>query len=107
MEEIKRGRVPFQRTVETRPAEAKDVHAERAAAAALRARQRPALTSATIAFKGNVLTGLSLDARKDLPPFLFNPPPKEIMAERRAVLAKTYAKPQGLAVHESANEIFA
>lgn len=108
MSEIKRGQVPWKRSVATpapRP-EALQAAEARAKVQAARRRERPLLDPANaVAFRGNLMTGEALDARKDLPPQGFNPSPAEVRARRRATLAKTYARPQ-VRRHPSAHDPF-
>lgn len=106
MSEIKRGQVPWKRSVATQNAELRPTAAEAKVAAAKR-RERPLLDpSNAVAFRGNLMTGEALDARKDLPPQGHNPPPREARAKRRAALAKTYARP-AVTRHPSAKDPFA
>ncbi|MFO0728203.1 MAG: hypothetical protein U1E65_30760 [Myxococcota bacterium] len=100
MEEIKRGRVPFQRPSmpQTRPAGVDNLKEldQTGEAQEIAKKKRPVLGTPEAGLKGNALTGLTLDARPDLPPFLYNPKPKEMMARRKSRLAKTYAPPREL-----------
>lgn len=110
MSEIKRGQVPWKRSVpnpNARP-EASSVEQAQAQArlAAAKRRERPLLDPANaVAFRGNLMTGEALDARKDLPPQGYNPPPKEARMKRRATIGKTYARP-AVTRHPSAKDPF-
>ncbi len=108
MSEIKRGQVPWKRTVATPSAEVRSTSAAEAQAklAASRRKARPLLDPANaVAFRGNLMTGEALDARKDFPPQGYNPPPSEMRAKRRVSLSKTYSRPS-VVRHPSARDPF-
>lgn len=117
MDEIKRGRVPWRRPTAPEltprgPAGTKgaqDPEILGARAAKTRSTPRPVLDNANaVAFKGNALTGAaSIDNRKDLPPFGWNPAPKAILARRRDKIEPTFARPAPEPQHVSADQIFA
>lgn len=123
MSDVKRTNVPWRMT---RPPQAQTPQAQLRGATEARSAQpldkigqdtdvapaqrkpRPILREATAAaYKGNTLTGATLDARQDLPPFGFNPAPKDAMTRRQAKLAATYGKPAKLPQHTSANKLYA
>lgn len=108
MEEIKRGRVPFRRTTppQTGPNQEVGALAAQQQPDAIKLRKAPKLKRATeAAFRGNKLTGATLDARKDLPPFGFNPSPKHVYAKNAEKMAKTYAPPPRAERHPSAGDL--
>ncbi len=107
MEEIKRARVPFKRTPiaePSRPSIDRLGDIDQAAETKVVAKKRPVLTAPEAGLRGNALTGVTLDARPDLPPFLYNPAPKEMMSRRRTQLSRTYAPSPREPQHVSAKE---
>ena len=107
MEEIKRARVPFKRTPIAEPSRPNidrlgDI--DQASEAKVIAKKRPVLTAPEAGLRGNALTGVTLDSRPDLPPFLYNPAPKEMMSRRRTQLSRTYAPSPREPQHVSAKE---
>src|SRR5262245_31489600 len=106
MDEIKRANVPFRssgRPGAVKPGQVRGPELTEHVQPTEVRKKRPVLTHATAAaFKGNALTGLSLDSRQDLVPFGFNPAPKEILASRRSKLARTYSMPPPAEQHASA-----
>lgn len=123
MSDVKRTNVPWRMTrppqaqtpqaqlrgsTEARGAQPLDKIGQDTDVAPAQRKPRPILREATAAaYKGNTLTGATLDARQDLPPFGFNPAPKEAMAKRRTKLAATYGKAATLPQHTSAAQLYA
>jgi hypothetical protein len=123
MSDVKRTNVPWRMTrppqaqtpqaqlrgsTEARGAQPLDKIGQDTDVAPAQRKPRPSLREATAAaYKGNTLTGATLDARQDLPPFGFNPAPKEAMTKRRTKLAATYGKPAKLPQHASAAKLYA
>ncbi len=123
MSDVKRTNVPWRMTrppqaqtpqaqlrgsTEVRGAQPLDKIGQDTDVAPAQRKPRPILREATAAaYKGNTLTGATLDARQDLPPFGFNPAPKEAMAKRRTKLAATYGKAATLPQHTSAAQLYA
>jgi hypothetical protein len=111
MVEINRARVPFRRSGPPQPTTTAKVQTpnEVGQTTETKAKKtRPTLDNSTaVAFVGNALTGATLDARKDLPPFGFNPAPREILTVREQTIAPTYFRPAATPdLHPSANEPF-
>jgi hypothetical protein len=123
MSDVKRTNVPWRMTrppqaqtpqaqlrgsTEARGAQPLDKIGQDTDVAPAQRKPRPILREATAAaYKGNTLTGATLDARQDLPPFGFNPAPKEAMAKRRTKLAATYGKAATLPQYTSAAQLYA
>lgn len=105
MEEIKRGRVPWAAKKPMQKPGVGQVSAQTTQKARSAGRKKlPHLDVANVAFRGNVLTGNTIDSRKDLPPFGFNPSPKRAMARRAQKLASTYARSAKPATHPSSTQ---